>query len=162
MSEIVLARIDDRLIHGQVMTAWVQYSGGKEIIIVDDKIAQDKFLSTVISGAAPKYLTTKILGVEDTINYLQSKEDIPDKIIILAKEPKTFFKLISNGIKIDRINLGGMGSNQKRKKFYKNISVSSDEKEVLEKILNEGVDVYIQVVPNTESVDIRKILKRRE
>ena len=51
MSNIVLARIDDRLIHGQVMTAWVQYTGGNEIVIADDKVANDPFLSAVITGA---------------------------------------------------------------------------------------------------------------
>lgn len=51
MSKIVLSRIDDRLIHGQVMTAWVQHVGGNEIVIVDDKVAKDPFLSAVITGA---------------------------------------------------------------------------------------------------------------
>ena len=54
MSNIVLARIDDRLIHGQVMTAWVQYTGGNEIVIADDKVANDPFLSAVITRAVWK------------------------------------------------------------------------------------------------------------
>lgn len=41
MTKIVLARVDDRLIHGQVMTAWIQYTGGNHIVIVDDVTAQD-------------------------------------------------------------------------------------------------------------------------
>ena len=43
MGEIVLARIDDRLIHGQVMTAWLQFTGGNHIVIVDDATAGDEF-----------------------------------------------------------------------------------------------------------------------
>ena len=51
MGKIVLSRIDDRLIHGQVMTAWVSYVGGKEILIIDDKVAKDPFFKCGYYGS---------------------------------------------------------------------------------------------------------------
>lgn len=74
MSNIVLARIDDRLIHGQVMTAWVQYTGGNEIVIADDKVANDPFLSAVITGAVPKHLKAEAMTLEKAADYLRKKK----------------------------------------------------------------------------------------
>ena len=82
---IVLARIDDRLIHGQVMTAWVSYAGGKEILIVDDKVAKDPFLSAVITGAAPKHLKATAVTIEKaTKELLENKDNTEKKYILLA------------------------------------------------------------------------------
>ena len=75
MSKIVLSRIDDRLIHGQVMTAWVQHVGGNEIVIVDDKVAKDPFLSAVITGAVPKHLNAQAMTIDDAAEYLEKIKD---------------------------------------------------------------------------------------
>lgn len=156
---IVLARIDDRLIHGQVMTAWVSYVGGKEILIVDDKVAKDPFLSAVIIGAVPKHLKATAVTIEQAIKeLLENKNNAEKKYILLAKEPETFEALINNGVEISEVNLGGMGSKQGRDKLYKNIAASIDEKVVFKNLLDRGVNVYIQVVPNTEKVDLNKYL----
>ena len=79
MSNIVLARIDDRLIHGQVMTAWVQYTGGNEIVIADDKVANDPFLSAVITGAVPKHLKAEAMKNKKAADYLKKEKDNEDK-----------------------------------------------------------------------------------
>ena len=76
MSNIVLARIDDRLIHGQVMTAWVQYTGGNEIVIADDKVANDPFLSAVITGAVPKHLKAEAMTLEKAADYLKKEKEL--------------------------------------------------------------------------------------
>ncbi|MBB5183329.1 PTS system mannose/fructose/N-acetylgalactosamine-transporter subunit IIB [Catenisphaera adipataccumulans] len=157
MSKIVLARIDDRLIHGQVMTAWVSYVGGKEILIVDDKVAKDPFLSAVIGGAAPKNLTVKTFTVDQAADYLSSSKD-DTETILLAKGPETYLSLLEKGVPIKEINLGGMGSKQGRKKLYKNIAVSDAERKVFQSLMDQGVHVYIQVVPNMESVELKKVI----
>ncbi|MBE6083621.1 MAG: PTS sugar transporter subunit IIB, partial [Tissierellaceae bacterium] len=53
MANIVLTRIDDRLIHGQVMTAWVKQTKATRIIIIDDVVAKDDFMKKVLTMAAP-------------------------------------------------------------------------------------------------------------
>lgn len=156
---IVLARIDDRLIHGQVMTAWVSFVGGKEILIVDDKVAKDPFLSAVITGAAPKHLKATAVTIEQATKELTEQKDNSDKkYILLAKGPETFQALINNGIEIPEINLGGMGSKQERTKLYKNIAASADERKTFKDLLDSGVNVYIQVVPNMEKAELAKYL----
>lgn len=159
MSNIVLARIDDRLIHGQVMTAWVQYTGGNEIIIADDKVAKDPFLSAVITGAVPKHLKAEAMTIEAAAKYLKKEKNNQEKkFIVLAKGPESYESLLEKGVEITEINLGGMGSKQERRKLYKNISASDEEREIFAGLLKQQVHVYIQVVPNMEKVELEKML----
>lgn len=156
MQTIVLARIDDRLIHGQVMTAWVQHTGANEIVIVDDAVAKDDFLKMVITGAVPPKMQATVLTVADAATYLNNGDE--KKIIILAKGPAVYQQLLEAGVAIPAINLGGMGSNQDRSQLYKNISCSEEERGIFRKLI-EQVEVFIQVVPNTEKVSLGKIIK---
>jgi len=158
MSEIVLARIDDRLIHGQVMTSWVQYSGGNHIVIVDDFTAQDEFLKPILKMAVPVGIGLDIFNIEQGIEYLTKLEG-GNKIIVLAKTPETFYNLIEGGVQLKEIIVGGMGASSNRSKFYKNISASNEERETFKKILDHGVKVTIQIIPAEKSVSADAILK---
>ena len=159
MGNIVLARIDDRLIHGQVMTAWVQHTGGNEIVIADDKVAKDPFLCAVITGAVPKHLKAQAMTLKDAAAYLKEKVDEQErKFIILTKGPDAYLELIQSGVNIQEINLGGMGSRQGRTKLYKNISAGQDERDMFQELTEKNVHIYIQVVPNTEKVELNKVL----
>ena len=136
MGEIVLARIDDRLIHGQVMTAWLQFTGGNHIVIVDDATAGYEFTKSIMSMAVPN-------GI---------------KLSILAKEPQTYWQLIEKGVTFDEIIIGGMGARKDRKTFHKNISASEEEKETFRKIVAQNVKMKIHVIPDQGSQAIEGLL----
>lgn len=157
MAEIVLARIDDRLIHGQVMTAWVQYTGANHIIIVDDQTAADDFVRSVITMAVPRGIGLDILSVKDGADYLKKVKE-NKKIIILAKVPETFLALIEDDVDIKEVIIGGMGASKVRHKFYKNISVTEQERETFRKIVSHHVKLRIQVIPDERSVSVDKLL----
>lgn len=157
MGEIVLARIDDRLIHGQVMTAWLQFTGGNHIVIVDDATAGDEFTKSIMSMAVPNGIKLSILGVADGAKLLAN---IPDghKIIVLAKETQTYWQLIEKGVSFDEIIIGGMGARKDRKTFHKNISASEEEKETFRKIVAQNVKMKIHVIPDQGSQAIEGLL----
>lgn len=157
MGEIVLARIDDRLIHGQVMTAWLQFTGGNHIVIVDDATAGDEFTKSIMSMAVPSGIKLSILGIDDGAALLAN---VPDghKIIVLAKEPQTYLTLIEKGVKFEEIIIGGMGARKDRKTFHKNISASEEEKEAFRKIVGNDVKMKIHVIPDQGSQAIEGLL----
>ncbi|MDT2669885.1 PTS sugar transporter subunit IIB [Enterococcus dongliensis] len=157
MGEIVLARIDDRLIHGQVMTAWLQFTGGNHIVIVDDATAGDEFTKSIMSMAVPNGIKLSILGIDDGAKLLTN---IPEghKIIVLAKEPQAYLSLIEKGVKFDEIIIGGMGARKDRKTFHKNISASEEEKEAFRKIIGSNVKMKIHVIPDQGSQAIEGLL----
>ncbi|MDN6751442.1 MAG: PTS sugar transporter subunit IIB [Staphylococcus equorum] len=157
MANIVLARVDDRLIHGQVMTAWLQYTGGNHIVIVDDNTASDEFTKEIMAMAVPEGIGLDVFSKGEAIDGI-SRLDENKKIIILTKTPEVFLYLIENDITIEKIIIGGMGANKNRKKLYKNIATTEDEKEDIKKLVTKGIDVQIQVVPDEKAVVLEKIL----
>ena len=147
---IVLARIDDRLIHGQVMTSWLNYTGANRIIIVDDETANDTFLKMIVTSVAPANIKTEVFSVHEgaeTIKQLAAS----DKVILLAKSPEAY-------VALEKVNIGGMGAKEGRTKFYKNISASSAEKASLKKLIDTGATVTIQIIAEDKAIDVAKLL----
>ena len=99
MKNIVWTRIDDRLIHGQVMTQWIQYTEANEVLIIDDGVAKDSFLQMVMKSSVPGKISLKVLSVKDAIGYL-NEDGKNEKIIILVKTPVVLdvWKLSMSGV----------------------------------------------------------------
>lgn len=156
MENILLARVDDRLIHGQVMTAWLKRYPAKQVIIVDDGVAKDDFMASVLQMAAPTGVKVRVFSCEKAIQLMG--KGIKNPTILLAKSPITYKRMIDGGLDLTAINIGGMGINETRKTFYKNIAASDEEKEAMKNLLDRGIDVKIQVIPQDKVVEIGSLL----
>lgn len=152
-NSIVLTRIDDRLIHGQVMTSWLNYTSATKIMVVDDRSAQDPFLKTVLKNAVPKNVGLGVFTAEKAANRLIKGFPESDRVIILVKYPATICKMMKLGVKFDKVNIGGMGAAKNREKFYKNISASEEEKEMLKTMIDAGTKVEIQIIAEDAAGD---------
>lgn len=157
MSEIVLARIDDRLIHGQVMTAWLQYSGGTHIVIVDNGTAADSFLQNVMKMSVPQGIKFNVFDEKKGAEYL-TQDHGNAKLLVLAKTPETYLNLVNNGVKLSQIIVGGMGAKPGRTKLYKNISASDEERKVFSELIEKGVDVEVQIVPTDKATNVSGLI----
>lgn len=155
MTKIVLARVDDRLIHGQVMTAWIQYTGGNHIVIVDDVTAQDDFTKQIMQMAVPAGIKLDIYNVQEAPQKINANQT--GKLIILAKTPQVFLQLIQAQVALPGVIIGGMGANKGRQKVYKNIFMNAVEKQAVQAIGAQGVEVKIQVIPDEKALSIEKV-----
>ncbi|AEE90477.1 PTS system sorbose subfamily IIB component [Tepidanaerobacter acetatoxydans Re1] len=158
MRNIVLVRIDDRLIHGQVVTSWVKQTNANRIIIVDDTLTKDVFMKRLLKAAAPSGISVNIFTTEDAVQFLKQDPDAGENIIILAKVPEVIEALIDGGVVLNKVILGGMGAKKGRSRFNKNVSASSEEVECIRRILEKGVPMYYQMVPSEKAVDVKKII----
>lgn len=157
MKNLVLTRIDDRLIHGQVMTAWIKNRGAEQVVIVDDDTANDEYMFEVLEMAVPEEIAIGIFTKEDGVRFFEQGLDAPT--ILLVKGPKVLNYLVDNGINIDEIDVGGMGARKDRTVLYKNISTNGEEKEQFNELLDKKVNVYIQVMPQDNPVSISEYLR---
>ena len=151
MEQLLLARVDDRLIHGQVMTAWMKLLPAKEILIADDKVAKDPFMTQVLTMAAPAGVKVKVYSVEEAAKALKDGLKVPS--IILAKTPLTYEKIVDLGAHIPEINISG-----ERTTLYKNIAADPQERDAIRKFLDQGIQVKIQVIPADKVVDVAGLL----
>lgn len=157
MANLVLVRIDDRLIHGQVVTQWMKTTHANLIYIIDDALTRNNMMMRVLRAAAPPGVTVVVKTVADAIESLP-QEPAENNVMILVKVPEVLEALMDGGIAIDRIILGGMGLTSSRERFYKNVAASKEEVECMKRIISKGVPILYQIVPSDGAVNIEKIL----
>lgn len=154
MSEVVMNRIDDRLIHGQVMVTWVGMRRCNTIWIVDDDVANNSMMLDIFSFAAPAGIKIDAFTVDQAINQLSSLS--PDqgnkRIILLVKYPETFVRLVEGGYTPEDINYGAMANKSVDPKaaieVAPNCMLSPQDIEFTEKLHNNGIRIWIQLVPH--------------
>ena len=154
---IVLARVDDRLIHGQVMTSWLNYTGATKIVVIDDVTANDSFLTMIIKTLVPANIKTEVVREDACIAMVQALDE-RDKVIMLAKTPAPYVMMAESGICLDKVNIGGMGIKPGRKTIYKNISASEEEVSQLKALLAKKIAVEIQMGAEDPAIDVSKYI----
>ncbi|WEV56264.1 PTS system mannose/fructose/N-acetylgalactosamine-transporter subunit IIB [Ligilactobacillus acidipiscis] len=158
MQNLVLTRIDDRLIHGQVMTAWSRVTKAEQVIIVDDGVAKDDFMINVLENSIPETMAIGIFNKEDAVTFLSEPLEAPT--IVLVKIPETIEYMVDHGIEINEVNLGGMGAKKERTSLYHTISASGEEKNTFKRLLEKGINVFIQIMPQNDKVELKEILNK--
>jgi PTS system mannose-specific IIB component len=158
MRNIVLTRIDDRLIHGQIMTEWTRSYHPTEILVIDDETYADEYLRDIVIMAVPKDVKANVLDTEQATSYLLQNGSQNEKVLILVKIPQTVEKLVEGGLQIEKVNLGGMAKKADRTTLYRNISTSSDENASMKRLAEKGIKVFVQVVPRDKEMPLEKLI----
>lgn len=154
MKNIVLARVDDRLIHGEVVSVWTPSLQVNRIIIVDDEVAADEFNKRVIKALAPNGVKCNVYTTERGADILQrDSKDPVERVMILTKTPITYDRMADLGLKLKDINLGGMGLRGERTPFIKNVACSPDEITAIKNLMSKGTHVYYQLVPEQQVIE---------
>jgi len=149
---IRLVRVDDRLIHGQVVAVWLRSVGADRIVIVDDHVAADPFLVEVLTLAAPSDVAVEVLDIAAGAGRVTDLLTAKDRCFVLVKTPATALALLRAGFPIDVLNVGGMGAGPGRRPLYRNISATEDERAAMREIEAAGTHVEIRVVPDDRPV----------
>ncbi|MBR0574280.1 PTS galactosamine transporter subunit IIB [Pasteurella atlantica] len=144
---ILLTRIDNRLIHGQVGMTWVMTLQSNLVVVVDDDVAEDplqqQLMASVLqtSGAGVRFFS-----IEKMINVIHKASD-RQKIFIVVPTPEVAWKLIEGGVPIEEVNIGNMHFSKGKTQLSKKVYVDETDLDYLHKIRDYGVELYIQDVP---------------
>jgi PTS system mannose-specific IIB component len=147
-----LVRVDDRLIHGQVVAIWLKALNARRIVIVDERTARDEFLKEVITYAAPPGVAVEILDLEAGIERVRQLVDDPEPVFVLMRSPLTALRLREAGVEFPVLNVGGIGAGPGRKPLYRNISASPEELAAMRSIESMGTTVELRIVENDRPV----------
>ncbi|HGN1704490.1 TPA: PTS system mannose/fructose/N-acetylgalactosamine-transporter subunit IIB [Providencia rettgeri] len=154
---INVARIDDRLIHGQVITTWVKNFDIEQVIIVNDKVANDTVQQSVLTMAAPPDLKVVVFGVDKFIDVLK-KTEIKRRTMLLFTNSVDVNKLVENGLKLEKLNVGGMRMQEGRRNLSRAVAVTPDEEHAFRSLINNNIAVEIQMVPKDPVVELKTLL----
>lgn len=156
MAEIVLFRIDDRLLHGQVSKRWLKEVGANTIIVADDKVAGDEKTIDIMDVATPLGVKSYFLSIKDAIEKLKHLEK-DTRAILLVKNPEMAFKIVDQGLNIDKINMGNKSRISESKEIAPSIYLTNEDIGYLKDIENEGVDIIILSLPDDKLVEFDTI-----
>lgn len=152
--QVVLYRIDERLIHGQVMAIWLGKTGANNVTIVDERAAKDPFMQQVYQLAAPANVTVDVTG---PAAFRQSLTDgSGKKSIILFKGPKEAMDALGEGVAPGELIIGNISNKPGRKKVTRFAYMSEDEKAMMEALRASGWNVNIQLLPTDGKMPLGK------
>uniref|UniRef100_UPI003F69087D PTS system mannose/fructose/N-acetylgalactosamine-transporter subunit IIB n=1 Tax=Streptococcus pluranimalium TaxID=82348 RepID=UPI003F69087D len=154
---IVFSRIDDRLIHGQVVTTWVNMHKIEQIIVLNDKVAGDKTQKSILTMAAPQGISVKAFPVEKFGEIIKTNK-ITRRTMLLFTTSEDVLRAYEAGVPIPSLNVGGMRFQEGREKLTKSVAVTPSEKKAFKKLLENSVEVTIQMVPNDEKIKLEEVI----
>ena len=160
MAEVALVRLDSRLIHGQVCTAWLTGTGSNRIIVIDDITAKDKILSQILMMAAPKGIKTEIMTCDKAAEKWKSNKFGLGKILILFKSVEMAHSAYFKGFNYPEIQIGGVGGAKGKKTVVGAISISESECNLLQGLNDAGCNVYFQILPHNSKTGFEEVKKK--
>lgn len=158
MPNIVLTRIDNRLIHGQVATAWAQYSGANLLLVPNDDVSKNPTRQNLMNLAAPKGVQTRYFSIQKTIDIIHKAAD-RQLIAIIAETPQDVVKLVEGGVPITKVNVGNMHMSEGKTQISKAVCVNEDDIAAFKRLKELGVEVEIQRVPTELKENIWELIK---
>jgi len=157
---IELVRIDDRLIHGQIVQGWLKSVSIDRILVVSDEVAVDKMQCVLLSMAVPGSVKLSIKTIKDAAMEIINNVYENEKTMILLSNPQDIVKLIDCGVKFKSINIGGMHFVRGKKQLLQNVSVDENDIKALIKLISLGIELENRALPHDERNDISLIIKK--
>lgn len=160
MGKIVLTRVDSRLIHGQVMTKWVNQVQANKIVIVSDELANDEFMKSIYLLSAPAGITVDCLTAADAVK--SYKDDVfgEGRILLLLPSLQVLESIYNAGVTVDSVQVGGLGGGPSRKVVFQNITLDDADAKICEDLNAQGVSIIFQTIPEDAPQDVESILKK--
>lgn len=158
MINIVLVRIDNRLVHGQVATQWCGSIGANLILVANDEVASNSLRQGLMDMAAPSYAQTRYWTVDKTINTIHKASD-KQKIFIVCETPQDVLRLVEGGVPIKKVNVGNMHMSDGKRQVAGSVAVDDSDVSAFKKLQELGVELEIRRVPSEGAEDTNKLFK---
>ncbi|PWI32578.1 PTS N-acetylgalactosamine transporter subunit IIB [Vibrio albus] len=157
MPNIVLSRIDERLVHGQVGVQWVGFAGANIIVVANDEVAEDSIQQNLMEMVLAEGIAIRFWSVQKVIDNIHKASD-RQKILLVAKTPADFLKMVEGGVPIEEVNVGNMHFIEGRKQIHKTVSVNEQDIESFSQLKNNNVKCRVQGIPTEPAVDVFTLL----
>jgi PTS system mannose-specific IIB component/fructoselysine and glucoselysine-specific PTS system IIB component len=155
---IVLCRVDDRLVHGQVVVGWGRPLNLHRIVLVDDEVQQSAWEQELYRLAAPPEMVVEFAGSADAAPKLEQWEAGKERVLVLVGSVATAVALNAlapGGLR--RLNLGGIHSGPERRERLRYLYLSDGELAMLDRLAQHGVEVSAQDLPTSRAVPLGEL-----
>ncbi len=163
---IVMVRLDERLIHGQVAIKWSRHTGVDRIVVVSDEAAANPLIQKSLMMAAPATAKTAIKSIADALTLLKDPRIENHKVLVIVASPEDLLTIVQNISGIGLVNVGNYGriaprqGELMRKSYRSNLYAYDNEVEVLKKVIATGIKCNYQTIPDDTPDDLEKVLNK--
>ncbi len=154
---ILLTRIDNRLIHGQVGVTWVNHLGANLVVVANDKVSEDEVQQSLMDMVLPDVIQARYFSLKKTIDVIH-KASPKQKIFLVVKDVQDALALKEGGVPIDHINVGNMHYEEGKKQISSTVSVDDEDIQAFKKLDKLGVNLDLRGVPNEKGQNILELI----
>ncbi|MFC6464819.1 mannose/fructose/sorbose PTS transporter subunit IIB [Marinilactibacillus sp. GCM10026970] len=158
--KIGLARIDSRLLHGQVATAWSKDVNPTRIIVVSDDVAQDDLRKSLITQAAPPGVKANVVPVDKMIEVFKDPRFGKTKALLLFENPTDVVRAVEGGVELEEVNVGSMAHSEGKVMINNVLSVDQKDVDAFEKLKEHGIKFDVRKVPADQRKNMWELLKK--
>ena len=153
---IILVRVDSRLIHGQILEAWIPHIGADALIVVDDEVASDLLRRTVMEMAVPSSIDVSFETVQDAVDQYKHNGFQSRKTMLLFSNLNDAVYAFKNGLDFKSLNLGNMHYCEGKVQVCANICLDTQDLDRIVYLEKEGVFIDSRSVPGEKKLDLSK------
>lgn len=145
---VKLIRVDDRLLHGQIICAWVPFIKADSLVVASDEAAKDSLVSEIIEACGQSCLDVHVKSVEDAVKFVNGGRT--QEVILVVGDLKDAMKLYKAGLKFTSLNIGNIHHEDNGRKVTPSVIVNSEDESIIESFEGLGVEIDIRDVPGSE------------
>lgn len=153
---IIFARVDDRLIHGQIVQAWLPELNVDEVLIPVSKSHAGLVNKGLLRLSLPYEYKLTVLDSHACMRYAL---DAKQRIFLLMSSLRELADLIEDGFQIKSVNIGGMHFKENAQKLDDNVFLDDTDKRLLKLVRDLGIIVETRAVPNSQSISVEEVLQ---
>lgn len=158
-----LVRIDSRLLHGQVATAWSKDIKPSRIIVVSDNVAKDDLRKKLITEAAPAGIKAHVIPIDQMIKIAKDDKHFGgEKALLLFETPQDALKAIEGGVPIKELNIGSMAHSAGKVQPNKVLAFDQNDIDTFKKLEARGITFDVRKVPTDSKDNMAAILKKAQ
>jgi PTS system mannose-specific IIB component len=156
---IAWVRIDDRLIHGQVVEGWIPYLKVNHVVVVSEAAAADETQKLLMRIGLPESIGLEVLGVDAARARLLAESDPDKQVLVLAPSPREVLELMTGGLKAESVNVGGLHYSVGKVQLGRAIFLNQEDRDALLAIAGRGAQLDARGVPLDRRSNLLSLLK---
>ena len=156
MGKLNMVRVDYRMVHGQIVAKWIKFRPVDRLILADDSLVDDPFMGDIYRMAVPDR-EVDIVKLGDVQTAIDRKNDT---VLLIFKDVASAYTVYKNGLQLPELNVGAVQNSAQRKAVVQGVALSVEEYEKLSEMKAEGVNVFLQPIPENDPVSLGSIGKK--
>ena len=156
MGKLNMVRVDYRMVHGQIVAKWIKFRPVDRLILADDSLVDDPFMGDIYRMAVPDR-EVDIVKLGDVQTAIDRKNDT---VLLIFKDVAAAYTVYKNGLQLPELNVGAVQNSAQRKAVVQGVALTVEEYEKLSEMKAEGVNVFLQPIPENDPVSLGSIEKK--